>query len=106
MLFKLFNSSEELENLLQNNQPRHVVAGQRNICVVRQGTNLIAFENECPHMGESLSGGLVNGLNEIVCPLHTYKFNLKTGEEESRRCASLKFIHVKNEGGEIYLELD
>lgn len=105
MMFKLFDTKEDLEKMLQNNEPRLVIAGNINICVVRQGGELIAFENECPHMKEGLNGGLVNYLNEIVCPLHTYKFNLITGIEEKQRCAPLKFIKVEHSDKGIFLDL-
>lgn len=90
---------------MQNNQPRLVVVANKNICVVRQGKGLTAFENECPHMGEGLSGGLINFMNEIVCPLHSYKFNLHNGEEESRRCPTLKFIVVEFNSEGVFLDL-
>ena len=104
MLFKLFDSMDDLERIMQNNKPRLVIAGNKNVCIVRQGKHLIAFENECPHMGEGLSGGVVNYLNEIVCPLHTYKFSLKSGDEEANKCKGLKFINLKVINGKIYLE--
>lgn len=104
-MFKLFNTKEDLKKMLQNNEPRLVIAGNKNICVIRQGERLIAFENECPHMKEGLNGGLVNYLNEIVCPLHTYKFNLQTGIEEKQRCASLKFVEVEYLAEGIFLKL-
>ncbi len=91
--------------MLQNNEPRLVIAGNRNICIVRQNERLIAFENECPHMKEGLNAGIVNYLNEIVCPLHTYKFNLKTGIEERQRCSPLKFIKVEYSADGVFLNL-
>ncbi len=94
-----------MEKSLQNNQPRLVVAGNIKICVVRQEEKLVAFKNECPHVGQGLNEGLVNFMNEVVCPLHSYKFNLETGEEESRRCGSLQFIPVKSNGEGIFLEV-
>lgn len=105
MRFKLFDSLADMQRMLQNNEPRLVKAGNRNICIVRQGDKLVAFENECPHMGEGLNGGVINYLGEIVCPLHTYKFNLKTGEEERRRCRSLKFIKSTQSEEGFFLEL-
>jgi nitrite reductase/ring-hydroxylating ferredoxin subunit len=95
-----------MERLLQNNEPRLVKAGNKNICIVKLGTDLIAFENECPHMREGLNGGTVNYLKEIVCPLHTYKFNLKTGEEEKRRCSPLQFIKIEIMNKEVFLDLE
>lgn len=105
MPIKLFDSTDQMISMLQNNEPRRVVAGQTNICVVRQGSTMVAFKNECPHMGEGLSGGKVNYLGEIVCPLHTYKFNLKTGEEERRRCGDLVFIRVITSEEGVFLDI-
>ncbi len=39
---------------------------------------LYALENRCPHEGAALAGGVVEG-DEVVCPLHSYRFQLKTG---------------------------
>ncbi|MEP1096761.1 MAG: Rieske 2Fe-2S domain-containing protein [Cyclobacteriaceae bacterium] len=105
MVFKLFETKDAMQRMLQNNEPRLVIAGNRNICVVRQKDRLVAFENECPHMKEGLSGGAVNYLNEIVCPLHTYKFNLETGMEERQRCSELRFIKVDMTEEGVFLNL-
>ncbi|MEY8200556.1 MAG: non-heme iron oxygenase ferredoxin subunit [Colwellia sp.] len=39
---------------------------------------LFAIENVCSHDGGELSDGKING-NEITCPRHFARFNLKTG---------------------------
>ncbi len=39
---------------------------------------LFAIENVCSHDGGELSNGKING-NEITCPRHFARFNLKTG---------------------------
>ncbi|MFK7953371.1 MAG: Rieske (2Fe-2S) protein [Ekhidna sp.] len=102
MEFKLFDSIGEMKKVLVNKKPRLVKAGTKNICIVRQDENLIAFENECPHMGEALNNGPINHLDEIVCPLHSYRFNIQTGESVERQCRSLKKIKVISEIG-VYL---
>lgn len=93
MEFKLFDSIEEMIKALENKKPRLVRAGNKNVCVVMLDHELIAFENECPHMGESLHNGVINHLNEIVCPLHFYRFNMKTGES-THDCTPLKKVKV------------
>ena len=94
MEVKLFDSIEEAKRILPNKTPQLVKAFGKNICVIRIDERLQAFENECPHMGESLHRGKLNYLNEIVCPLHSYRFDIQTGEESNRRCGSLKKINV------------
>ena len=39
---------------------------------------LFAIENVCSHDGGELSDGKING-NEITCPRHFARFNVKTG---------------------------
>lgn len=95
MEFKLFDSIDDMKKALVNKKPRLVRIGNKNICVIREDEELIAFENECPHMGESLHTGVINYQNEIVCPLHSYRFNIRSGESNQQDCAALNFIKVK-----------
>lgn len=104
MEVKLFDSIDEAKLILPNNQPKLVKAMGRNICVVRKEDEYFAFENECPHMGESLHRGAVNYLTEIVCPLHAYRFNLHDGRPIEKNCRSLRLVQVKVKNG-IFLEI-
>ncbi|WP_462253820.1 Rieske (2Fe-2S) protein [Ekhidna sp.] len=104
MRFKLFDSSAKAKEILEHNQPRMVQAGDKEVCIVRQGELIHAFQNACSHMGEKLHQGKVNYLAEIVCPLHTYRFNLMTGEESQQRCKALKIYSIKYMDDGVYLE--
>jgi len=104
MELKLFESINESKKILKENIPRLVRAHEKNICIVRNKEKITAFLNECPHLRENLHRGKINYANEIVCPLHSYRFDLKSGEEANGRCAALKFVKVKEKSGEIYLE--
>ena len=106
MEFKLFESIDQMKDVLVNKKPRQVKAGGKNICIVREGENLLAFANECPHMGESLSNGTINHLDEIVCPLHSYRFNIHTAEAVERQCRSLKKIQVTFAAGVFLILTD
>jgi nitrite reductase/ring-hydroxylating ferredoxin subunit len=48
------------------------------IAVFKRGGQLWAIQNICPHEGGQLSRGWLEG-DEVVCPLHGYRFDLKTG---------------------------
>jgi nitrite reductase (NADH) small subunit len=55
------------------------VAGER-LAVFRTRTGeVFATQAECPHKGGPLADGLVGGTT-LICPLHTWKFDLQTGE--------------------------
>ena len=104
MKVKLFESIKEAQQVLINRQPKLVKAMGKNFCVVRFDQEIFAFENECPHMGESLHRGTVNYLGEIVCPLHAYRFNLSSGDSVEKECAPLHIIKVITDKA-IYLEI-
>ncbi len=48
------------------------------VAVFRCGDRMYALQNRCPHEGGALADGVVDG-DEVICPLHSYRFNLKTG---------------------------
>jgi nitrite reductase/ring-hydroxylating ferredoxin subunit len=48
------------------------------MAVFKRDGHVYAIQNICPHEGGQLSKGWLEG-DEVVCPLHGYKFDLKTG---------------------------
>lgn len=56
-----------------------VAAGGKEICVGRFEDALFAFASRCPHAGGALGEACINGAGHIVCPVHGYKFNMRTG---------------------------
>ena len=105
MKIKLFDSEVKAKEVLVENQPRLIRAEGKEFCIVRTSENINVFENLCPHMGERLHRGNTNYVNEIVCPLHTYRFNMTTGEEAENRCSPLSVYEVQSENDGIYLIL-
>ncbi|MDQ0340942.1 nitrite reductase/ring-hydroxylating ferredoxin subunit/Fe-S cluster biogenesis protein NfuA [Caldalkalibacillus uzonensis] len=50
-----------------------------DILLVRIDGKVMAYRNQCPHMGMPLDGGMVDG-GAITCPWHGFRFDLSTGE--------------------------
>jgi len=50
----------------------------KEYCIVHQKGKIYVIDNICPHQGASLGLGDIKG-DEIICPLHQWKFNFKTG---------------------------
>ena len=48
------------------------------VAVFRRGSAVYALENACPHVGAALADGELDG-DEVICPLHGHRFNVKTG---------------------------
>lgn len=66
-----------------------LVAG-REIAVFRtRGTDEVhATQARCPHRAGLLADGIV-GDGKVICPLHSYKFDLATGTPLGNACHSL-----------------
>ena len=67
-----------------------IVAG-REIAVFRaRGADAVhATQARCPHKAGLLADGIV-GDGKVICPLHSYKFDLATGTPLGNTCQSLR----------------
>src|SRR5690606_514399 len=54
---------------------------------------LFATQAECPHRGAPLADGLVGG-GRVVCPFHSYAFDLATGDPVMNGCPALRTYRV------------
>lgn len=74
------------------------------ICLANVDGELRAVDNVCPHRGAPLGQGWVEG-ESVVCPWHTWTFNLKTGEAEFPVFERVAVIPVRVEGGDVLVEI-
>ena len=83
-------------------QGRCYIVGDQEVAVFRQRDGkLFATQNRCPHKQGPLSEGVAGG-GKVICPLHSHKFNLETGEgSEKGEC--VKTYVVREQAGEILL---
>ena len=64
------------------------VAG-RDVAVFRcRSGQVFATSARCPHRGGPLADGLV-GDGAVICPLHGFAFDLRTGEAKGHACERL-----------------
>ena len=65
---------------------------------------VFATQGECPHRAGPLADGLI-GDATLICPLHSFKFSLNTGEPLGNDCSALQTFPVAvNQAGEIIIE--
>lgn len=81
--------------------------GHLAIAVFRSKSGTVyATQALCPHKQGPLVDGIVGG-GKVVCPLHSYKFDLATGAPIGNECPSLVTYPVTlSERGEILLTLN
>jgi nitrite reductase/ring-hydroxylating ferredoxin subunit len=92
---KIFDEIGKANIAIPENTSKLLIIGDHRICLSNVNNEFYAIKDACPHSGHSLSQGKINYLNEIVCPLHGYRFSLKHGQEGDHKCNDAKTFRVK-----------
>lgn len=100
-----------MDELIKIGDCRQFPVGEGRKCKVRGeeigifnlGNEFRAVSNRCPHKGGPLSDGLVLG-TEVICPVHSRKFDLKTGSV-ANEAEKVKTFEVFIQNGDVYLKL-
>lgn len=90
---KIDVSIPETDTVLQ------VLVNGRKLCLIKNDGDLYVIQNACPHAGGILSGGWCKEGN-IVCPVHRWEYNLKTGRgaEGQGDCITVYPIETREDG--------
>jgi nitrite reductase/ring-hydroxylating ferredoxin subunit len=80
---KLFDSVEAAHNRVKPGHVTTMEAGKKKICLAHTSEGLFAVNDKCPHNGASLGNGFCTDEGSVVCPVHRYHFDLKTGRAKS-----------------------
>lgn len=56
---------------------------RKKICVAHTSEGFFAVNDKCPHNGASLGSGHCTAEGSVVCPMHRYHFDLRTGRAKS-----------------------
>lgn len=90
------------QDIPQGEGRRYSLNGEE-VGIFNLGNKILAISNVCPHLGGPLSDGLILG-EEVVCPMHSRKINLKTGCIKNEN-ESVRTYEVVLKNGEIYLNI-
>lgn len=103
--FVLGDNKEKAFDLIPNKEIKTVQLGATKVCVTRDGEEFFVFETLCPHRKASLNQGFINGIQEVVCHLHEYRFDLRTGQVSSGNCPDLKIFQSELTDGGLKIQL-
>ncbi len=81
-------------------------AGELELAVFRtRAGEVFATQARCPHKQGPLADGIV-GAEKVVCPLHAYTFDLRTGCSTNGACEGLRTYAVEiTEEGHVLIHL-
>jgi len=104
-MIKIFSSFEEASNSIPIGGLRLLIINGKKIALAHTNDGFYAFDNECPHQNEPLHKGTLTAFNDVVCRLHHYRFNIKTGQEANNRCGSMTNYSIIIEDSGIFIDL-
>ena len=81
-----------------------VPCGARDVALFRLNGELRAIEDVCPHAGAPLHDGWTEG-NSVMCPLHGWMFDTRTGACETSPGWDVATFAVKIEDGSVSVEV-
>ena len=74
------------------------------VCLARVGGKLSALDNWCPHRRGPLGQGWVEG-NAVVCPWHSWTFDVTSGEAEFPVSERVAVFPVRVEEDDVFVQL-
>ncbi len=105
MIIKLFSSLEEAEEEVPLGTTRKLIIQEKAYLLTHASSGFAVSDYLCPHQHEPLKNGTFNAFNELICPLHEYRFNLTTGAESSGRCGNLALYQIAAKSDGLYIEI-
>jgi nitrite reductase (NADH) small subunit len=89
---------------VKEGEGKTVAVGPKLIAVFRQGEQVYAIDDVCPHMGASLSGGYVEG-NIVTCPWHAWRFRVTDGVWADNPRIKIGCYPARVVGDEVQIEV-
>jgi nitrite reductase (NADH) small subunit len=87
-------------------QGRNVEAlGQKIAVFHTRAGDVYAVQAQCPHKNGPLAEGLVGGTT-LICPLHSWKFDLTTGDALFGECGLKTYPVRVNDAGHMILTVE
>ena len=77
-----------------------------DIIIANHGAGFRAFPPRCPHMEEALCDSAVLFDGMLTCTKHLWQWDMGSGEKTGIAEKELLFYDVKQEGGDLYAQVD
>ena len=91
---------------LQENNLSEIEIKGKKICIGKNAESLFACINKCPHASGRLSDGFLDAQENIVCPVHRYRFNVKNGRNSSGEGYYLKTYLIETREDGVYIGME
>jgi nitrite reductase/ring-hydroxylating ferredoxin subunit len=93
------------EKKIRKNRLNRIYPKGLPVLVIKKGAHLHAIASNCPHMGCSLGGALLEK-NIITCPCHDWRFDITTGRFVEAHEIRLQTYESKIENGDVFIDIE
>jgi len=100
---ELSDDSKQLLEQLKMQQLAKLTFDGKAICVTKLEDGLFGIHNTCPHAGAQFHHGHCNKKGIVGCPLHGYKFDIKTGRSADGNNYKIAHYQFKTEADKLYI---
>ncbi|MET3113834.1 nitrite reductase/ring-hydroxylating ferredoxin subunit [Pedobacter sp. CG_S7] len=84
---------------------KQIIVNGKKLCMVKDQGAFYVVENTCPHAGGILSGGWCKN-GQLVCPIHRWEYNLKTGSGAEGQGNYIDVYPLENRIDGLYVGLE
>jgi nitrite reductase/ring-hydroxylating ferredoxin subunit len=81
-----------------------VEAAGRALALYNVDGTFYATDNTCHHRGGPLGEGILQG-HHVICPLHYWKYDVRTGQQDVDPKICLRCYPVSVEGGDVLIDV-
>lgn len=92
-------------NALEDSHGTTVFVNDRDIALYKYEGDFYALDNTCVHRQGKLGDGHMDGAN-VICPLHQWDYDVKTGISRWNNQEQVKVYPVKVEGDSVMVDAD
>jgi nitrite reductase/ring-hydroxylating ferredoxin subunit len=101
---KEFLRACSINELEENKGFRFIIDDVTDIALFKVKGKIFAVDNVCPHNHTpKMHLGYIED-ESILCPIHFFKFSLKTGKQAVEAGCTLKTYEVKVESDDVFVE--
>lgn len=90
----------------EHNSVRTIGLDGKLICLAFFESHYYALDDRCPHAGGRLGLGKCNVEGKVVCPIHRYQFDLKTGRGLPQQGDYVNTYPVEIKSDGVYIGLN
>lgn len=101
---KIFLRACSVDELEENKGFRFIIDDVTDIALFKVNGKIFAVDNVCPHNHTpKMHLGYIED-EHILCPIHFFKFSLKTGKQADDVGCTLPTYEVKVEDNDVFVE--